>query len=110
MNQICARICARDAAGRVETGETRRAERDLARRVRRGQRGEQGRSGTPETGVVVLITQRSQVQILPPLPISQVRGLFRFPEGAFLLWRANEFANGPSARWLPALLAIGQDS
>ena len=26
------------------------------------------RSGTAETGVVVLITQRSQVQILPPLP------------------------------------------
>ncbi len=38
------------------------------------------RSGTAETGVVVLITQRSQVQILPPLPISQVRGLFRFQE------------------------------
>ena len=35
------------------------------------------RSGTAETGVVVLITQRSQVQILPPLPTLQVRGLFR---------------------------------
>jgi hypothetical protein len=35
------------------------------------------RSGTAETGVVVLITQRSQVQILPPLPNVQVRGLFR---------------------------------
>ena len=36
---------------------------------------------TGKTGVVVLITQRSQVQILPPLPISQVRGLFRFRKG-----------------------------
>ena len=39
------------------------------------------RSGTAETGVVVLITQRSRVQILPPLPISQVKGLFRFRKG-----------------------------
>ncbi len=38
------------------------------------------RSGTAETGVVVLITQRSQVQILPPLPNQQVRGLFRYRE------------------------------
>jgi len=30
---------------------------------------------------VVLITQRSQVQILPPLLILQVRGLFRLWEG-----------------------------
>ena len=36
-----------------------------------------GSPGTGETGVVVLITQRSQVQILPPLPILQV-----IPEGA----------------------------
>ena len=39
------------------------------------------RSARVETGVVVLITQRSQVQILPPLPFTQVRGLSRFREG-----------------------------
>ncbi len=44
------------------------------------------RGGTAETGVVVLITQRSQVQILPPLPLpplpfTKVRGLFQFWKG-----------------------------
>jgi hypothetical protein len=34
-----------------------------------------------ETARGLLITQRSQVQILPPLPSLQVRGLSRFREG-----------------------------
>ena len=41
------------------------------------------RSGTAETGVVVLITQRSQVQILPPLQGQRPRE-HRF-RGRFLL-------------------------
>jgi hypothetical protein len=65
---ICARICARDAAGRAETGETQQARRDRPPPVRRGQRGNEKPPETVETGVVRLITQRSQVQILPPLP------------------------------------------
>ena len=55
---------------------------------------------TGKTGVVVLITQRSQVQILPPLPISQVRGLFRFRKGAFLLSLVNVFVNEAGAMTL----------
>jgi len=38
---------------------------------------------TPETGVVVLMTQRSQVQILPPLLVSAVQGPFPVGERAF---------------------------
>ena len=46
-----------------------------------------------ETGVVVLITQRSQVQILPPLLITQVRRPLPVPEGAFLLRLVHGFVN-----------------
>jgi len=67
-NQICARICARDAVGQVETRETRRDPPRIPTPVRRGQRGDQRRPETPETCVVWLITQRSRVQIPPPLP------------------------------------------
>src|SRR5207247_2903502 len=67
-NLICARICARDAAGRAETGETQRTRNERPPFVRRGQRGDQRRSETAETHVVWLITQRSRVQIPPPLP------------------------------------------
>ena len=67
-NQYCARICARDAAGQAETGEMERHAHEHERLVGRGNRAYWRLTGTPETGVVVLITQRSQVQILPPLP------------------------------------------
>ena len=40
--------------------------------VRRGQHGHRRRAETAETPVVLLITQRSQVQILPPLPRLEV--------------------------------------
>jgi hypothetical protein len=63
---ICARICARDAAGHAETGETQKAWYDFMPQVCRGQRGERRLSETGETYVVVLITQRSRVQIPPP--------------------------------------------
>ena len=65
---ICARICARDATGRVETWETQRTRHERPPSVRRGQRGDQRPRETPETHVVWLITQRSRVQIPPPLP------------------------------------------
>ena len=71
------------------------------------------RSGTAETVVVVLIAQRSQVQILPPLPNSQVRGLFRFRKRPFACGVLTRF-NGPWAKWLsypshraPGLLTHG---
>jgi hypothetical protein len=70
-SQICARICARDAAGRLETGETRSHGRRQGSHVRRGQREHRRPPKTAETEVVRLITQRSQVQILPPLPRSR---------------------------------------
>jgi hypothetical protein len=60
------------------------------RRRRRGERDEwcQGRRiGRDETGFALLITRRSQVQILPPLPTSsQVRGPFPLGEGLLHVW------------------------
>src|SRR6266487_4183771 len=67
-NQICARICARDAVGQVETREMRRDPPRILTPVRRGQHGDLRPPGTAETRVVWLITQRSRVQIPPPLP------------------------------------------
>ena len=55
---ICARICARDAAGWVETRETQRTRHGRTPSVGRGQRGGQRRRETSETYVVWLITQR----------------------------------------------------
>ncbi len=55
---ICARICARDAAGHAETGETQKAWDDFIPPVCRGQRSDRRLSETEETHVVWLITQR----------------------------------------------------
>jgi len=65
---FCKPICKPDAAGQLETGETEPTERDGIWPVRRGHRARQRLPGTPETQVVWLITQRSRVQIPPPLP------------------------------------------
>ena len=73
---ICARICARDAAGRAETGEAQKIPEDFAAPVGRGQRGNQRQLETAETHVVWLITQRSRVQIPPPLLVSAAQGPF----------------------------------
>ena len=59
-NQICARICARDAAGHPEMGETRKPGDDFAEQACRGQDDDWRRPETAETGVVWLITQRWQ--------------------------------------------------
>jgi hypothetical protein len=75
-NQICARNCARDAAGQAETEETQKIRNGLAPQACRGQRRDRRRSETAETCVVWLITQRSRVQIPPPLLFSQVKVLF----------------------------------
>jgi hypothetical protein len=56
---ICKRICKRDSAGRPWTGETRQASRDRPQTIGRGQRHDGRRAETPETPVVLLITQRS---------------------------------------------------
>ncbi len=76
-SRACKPVCQRDAVEQGGTWKTRRAARDEEPSCPRGQRIRERRPGMPETGVVVLITQRSQVQILPPLPKVQVRGLFR---------------------------------
>ena len=65
---ICARICARDATGQAETGKTQKIRDDFIPHVCQGQRGDWRLPETPETYVVWLITQRSRVQIPPPLP------------------------------------------
>jgi hypothetical protein len=83
---ICARVCARDAAGHAETGETQKAWDDLMPQVCRGQRGDRRLSETRETDVVRLITQRSRVQIPPPLLVPQVKALSRQREGLCVTW------------------------
>jgi hypothetical protein len=60
-NLICARICAQDATGRVETGETQRTRHERPPSVRQGQRGNQRPRETAETDVVWLITPRRLV-------------------------------------------------
>ena len=57
---ICARICARDAAGQAETGKTQKTRDDFMPHVCRGQRGDWRLPETTETRVVWLITQRRQ--------------------------------------------------
>ena len=74
---LCKPICKPDAARQRETGETEPTGRDEICPVRRGHHARERLPETPETDVVVLITQRSRVQIPPPLLISQVKGLFR---------------------------------
>jgi hypothetical protein len=58
MSRCCARICARDAAGQAETGETLRLDTDMRLPVDQDQRDDSRRPETPETHVVWLITQR----------------------------------------------------
>jgi hypothetical protein len=78
---FCKPICKPDAARQHETGETEPTERDGICPVRRGHHTRERLRGTPETHVVWLITQRSRVQIPPPLLIPQIKGLFRSREG-----------------------------
>jgi hypothetical protein len=72
--RFCARTCAPSILRPGGLAETLPALVRDALGVCRGHYGRRGLCETGETGVVVLITQRSQVQILPPLPIKQVRG------------------------------------
>jgi hypothetical protein len=73
---FCKLICKPDAARQHETGETEPTERDGIGLVRRVHHARERLPGTPETHVVWLITQRSRVQIPPPLLISAVQGPF----------------------------------
>ena len=69
MNRLlCKPICKPDAARQLETEETEPTERDGICPVRRGHHARERRLETVETDVVWLITQRSRVQIPPPLP------------------------------------------
>jgi len=68
MMRFCKPICKPNAARRLEIGETQKARDDFAPHVCPGQGGDQRLPETPETHVVWLITQRSRVQIPPPLP------------------------------------------
>jgi hypothetical protein len=65
---FCKPLCKPDASGRCETGEMQKNRDNLTPPIRTGQRDDQRLPETAETYVVVLITQRSEVQILPPLP------------------------------------------
>ena len=77
----CKPICKPDAARQLETRETEPTERDGICPVRRGHYARERRPETSETNVVWLITQRSRVQIPPPLP--RQRPSFEQEEG---LW------------------------
>jgi hypothetical protein len=65
---FCKPICKPDKARQFETGETEPTERDPICHVRRCHRTRERLPETAETRVVWLITQRSRVQIPPPLP------------------------------------------
>jgi hypothetical protein len=65
---FCKPTCKPDAARQLETGETQPTEREVICPVRRGHRTRERLPETWETYVVWLITQRSRVQIPPPLP------------------------------------------
>jgi len=70
---LCTHLCTRcqrprDAAGHAETGKTTRDAGDAQRGLSPGQRDGAERRRRWETRVVWLITQRSRVQIPPPLP------------------------------------------
>src|SRR6185312_11053936 len=80
-SRFCKPICKPDGAGRLETGDTRRAKGHLTPPVHQGQPRDRRLRETTETNVVWLITQRSRVQIPPPLLSWQVRGLFRSWKG-----------------------------
>ena len=105
--QTCARICAQDAAGRGETRETPQTQHERSPSVLRGQRGDQRRRETAETHVVWLITQRSRVQIPPPLPSLQVRGLFRSWKGPSACAVCTELCTRPLRR---AAVATGGET
>ena len=77
----CKPICKPDAARQPETGETEPTERDGVYPVRRGNRTRERRLETGETHVVVLITQRSRVQIPPRYQFPQVKALSQLGEG-----------------------------
>jgi hypothetical protein len=97
-------ICKPDAARQRETGETEPTERDGICPVRRGHRTRERRLETVETHVVWLITQRSRVQIPPPLLFSAGQGPFSAGRGPFAFGRcsktcsSNSLPRGPAAR------------
>jgi hypothetical protein len=72
---LCKPVRKPDAAEQAETQETPTTGGGFPAHIRQAQGASQGLSETPETRVVWLITQRSQVQILPPLPSLQVKAL-----------------------------------
>src|SRR6516162_2386037 len=78
---FCKPICKPGAAGQRETGETEPTERDGICPVRRGHHARERRPETSETHVVWLITQRSRVQIPPPLPVYAGQGPFLVRRG-----------------------------
>ena len=76
---FCKPICKPDAARQYETGEPEPTERHGICPVCRGRPPRDRRPETAETGAVWLITQRSRVQIPPPLP--RPEALFRTGRG-----------------------------
>ena len=80
---FCKPICKPNVAGQFETGETDPTGRDGICPVRRGHHTRERPPETPETHVVWLITQRSRVQIPPPLLVSAGQGSLPIRKRAF---------------------------
>ena len=99
---FCKPICKPDAAKPGETEETQPTDRDVICPVPRDHRAHERLPETPETYVVLLITQRSRVQIPPPLLVSQVKALSQWGEG---LLRAGRCSKGCSRSRAPHGLA-----
>jgi hypothetical protein len=79
---LCKPICKPDATRQPETGETEPTERDGICPVHRGHRTRKRQPETGKTQVVWLISQRSRVQIPPPLPRPEAdpeQGIGLFP-------------------------------
>jgi hypothetical protein len=81
VSTACKPICKPDASEWDETEETEQNERAVLVPVRRGHRIRERSSQTRETYVALLITQRSRVQIPPPLP--RPEALSRTEKGPF---------------------------
>jgi hypothetical protein len=99
----CTDLCTR-RGGTVETKETQKNDSGFGTSVCRAQHAEQRRLETAETHVVWLITQRSRVQIPPPLLISASQGPFPAGRGPVRAGHccktcsSNGTPRGPAAR------------
>ena len=113
-NAACSRWSSASSANGIANGTWRdRARRHATPATRRdhvpGRRGRAGTGETPETGVVWLITQRSQVQILPPLPGQRPLPILEGASACRVLTESWFLATS-SESWAPVSSVISTDA